>query len=119
MAETDYYRMTAGEALRELDATADGLSTEEAARRRETYGENELITGRGTSKVLMFLSQFKDLLVLVLIVAGLASYGIAAVQGRWDNFRDGSVMFVIVLLNAGIGFVQSTRRAALWSACAS
>jgi Ca2+-transporting ATPase len=106
MAETDYYRMTAGEALRELDATADGLSTEEAARRRETYGENELITGRGTSKVLMFLSQFKDLLVLVLIVAGLASYGIAAVQGRWDNFRDGSVMFVIVLLNAGIGFVQ-------------
>ncbi|NQT18728.1 MAG: cation-transporting P-type ATPase [Planctomycetes bacterium] len=106
MAESDYYQMAVKAALEELGTSREGLTAEEVNRRRDQYGENELITGAQKPKFLMFLSQFKDLLVLVLVFAGLASYGIAVVEGNWDNFRDGSAMFVIVFLNAIIGFVQ-------------
>ncbi|MFW6188983.1 MAG: cation-translocating P-type ATPase [Planctomycetota bacterium] len=106
MADEDYYRMSVAEVLEELGTGPEGLPEEEADRRREHYGENELITGAQTPKWLMFLRQFKDLLVLVLIFAGTVSYGIALVEGSWANFRDGSVMFAIVFVNAVIGFVQ-------------
>ncbi|MBS3764398.1 MAG: cation-translocating P-type ATPase, partial [Planctomycetes bacterium] len=106
MADKVFYRMTVQESLDELDTSLDGLSTEQAEKRQEEYGENELITGAQTPKWLMFLSQFKDVLVLVLVFAGIASYTIAAIEGTWANFRDGSVMFFIVFLNAIVGFVQ-------------
>ncbi len=106
MAETEYYRMTVDEVLEDLDTSVEGLSADEAEARREEHGENVLVTAGAPSKLLMFLSQFKDLLVLVLIFAGLGSYVIAAVEGSWANFRDGSVMFLIVILNAVIGFIQ-------------
>ncbi|MFW6044655.1 MAG: cation-translocating P-type ATPase [Planctomycetota bacterium] len=106
MPENDFYRMSASEALEELDTSRDGLSPEEVEERQEEFGENELVTGAQTPRWLMFLQQFKDVLVLVLVFAGIASYGIAAVEGTWANFRDGSVMFFIVFLNAVIGFVQ-------------
>ncbi len=106
MANNDFYRMTVDEAMQELDTSDSGLSADQAEQRLEEYGENELVTGAQTPKWLMFLQQFKDVLVLVLVFAGIASYGIAAVEGTWANFRDGSVMFFIVFLNAIIGFVQ-------------
>ncbi|MHC4481701.1 MAG: cation-translocating P-type ATPase, partial [Planctomycetota bacterium] len=106
MPDRDSYQMTVSEVLEQLGTSEDGLSEEEAERRRAQYGENELVTGARTPKWLMFLSQFKDLLVLVLIFAGAISYAIAIVEGSWANFRDGSVMFLIVGINAVIGFVQ-------------
>lgn len=106
MSEREFYRMTIPEALEQLQSSQEGLSTEEARRRLEEHGHNELVTGPVRSRLLMFLAQFKDLLVLVLIFAGLISYGIALMEGTWANFRDGSVMFLIVFLNAVIGFVQ-------------
>jgi Ca2+-transporting ATPase len=106
MAEKDYYRMSVSEVLEELDTSEDGLSDEQVEERRQKYGDNELITAGQKSKLLMFLAQFKDVLVLVLVFAGIASYSIAAIESTWANFRDGSVMFFIVFLNAIIGFVQ-------------
>ena len=106
MAETEFYRKTVKDTLQELGTSQDGLSNDGARARREEYGENVLVTGAQKSKLLMFLSQFKDVLVLVLVFAGIASYSIAAMEGTWANFRDGSVMFFIVFLNAIIGFIQ-------------
>lgn len=99
MAEKPWYQMTAREALKALKTSEKGLSREEADRRRKEFGANEIITGVTVPKWLLFLSQFRDLLVMVLIVAGVISYGIG-------SYRDGTVMFVIVLINAVIGFVQ-------------
>ncbi len=106
MAEKKYYRMGVQEVLGELGTGMDGLSAAEAERRRDEYGENVLVTGPQTPKWLMLLRQFRDLLVVVLIVAGAVSYGIAIVEGSWANFRDGSIMFLIVGINAVIGFIQ-------------
>lgn len=99
MEERVFYRMTAKEALEVLDVDEKGLSRAEADKRRDENGSNEITSDVTTPKWLLFLSQLKDLLVLVLIFAGFISFAIGSV-------RDGSVMFMIVLINAIIGFVQ-------------
>jgi len=91
--------MTVEEVLHALETSKDGLPRDEAKRRIERYGRNELSVEAKTSTWLMFLSQLKDVLVLVLIAAGIISFAIG-------SYRDGTVMFIIVMINAIIGFVQ-------------
>ncbi|MBN1165216.1 MAG: cation-translocating P-type ATPase [Candidatus Krumholzibacteriota bacterium] len=97
--DKDYYQMTVQEALDDRKTTSAGLTNEEAAKRREKYGENTLTTDFKIPKYLLFLSQFKDLLVIVLIVAAAISFFIG-------SYRDAAVMVIIVIINAIIGFVQ-------------
>lgn len=99
MSDRHWYQMSAKEALEALKSSSKGLAREEASRRREEGGANELRTDAAVPKWLLFLSQFRDLLVIVLLVAGVISFVIG-------SSRDGTVMFVIVLINAVIGFVQ-------------
>lgn len=99
MNDKAFYRMTVREALETLGTSEKGLAADEAERRLEEYGPNELSADLGTPKWLLFLSQFKDLLVIVLIVAAAISFLI----GSW---RDATVMMIIVAINAVIGFVQ-------------
>lgn len=99
MEQHEWYRMTAREALGALRSSEKGLPREEAERRRREQGPNEITASQAMPKWFLFLSQFRDLLVMVLIVAGVISFGIG-------SYRDGTVMFVIVLINAIIGFVQ-------------
>lgn len=100
MAEKkDFYQMTVEEVLDALETNEGGLSEEEAKSRLEKYGKNELIAELKTPKWLLFLSQFKELLVLVLIVAGIISFIIG-------SYKNAVAMFVIVTINAVIGFVQ-------------
>ncbi len=106
MAGEHHYQMTVQEVLDALGTSEKGLSQDEAKNRLRKYGRNELTTRGGTPAWLMFLLQFRDVLVLVLIVAGILSYGIGFVEGSWTNIRDGTAMFIIVMINAGIGFVQ-------------
>ena len=99
MAERAFYQMTAREALEALGTSEKGLPREEADRRRREYGPNEISADVATPEWLLFLMQFRELLVLVLLAAGIISFAIG-------SYRDGTVMFVIVLVNAIIGFVQ-------------
>ena len=94
-----FYRMTATEALEVLGSDLSGLSREKAARIRETSGANEIVSDVSVPRWVIFLRQFRDLLVLVLIAAGTISIAIG-------SYSDGAVMFVIVIINAIIGFVQ-------------
>lgn len=97
--EIFFYNLTAKETLEKLGTTTEGLSKQESEKRINKYGKNELTIELKSPAWLMFLSQFKEVLVLVLIVAGIISFAIG-------SFRDGIVMFVIVIINAIIGFVQ-------------
>ena len=83
--DKEYYRMTAQEALDDLGSDAKGLSRGEAEKRLGEYGANELGAEIGTPPWLLFLSQFKDLLVMVLIAAAAISFAIG-------SYRDGTVM---------------------------
>jgi len=95
----DYASMTVAETLKHLNTTERGLSQEESRKRLEKYGKNELTLKTRMPPWLMFLTQFREVLVIVLIIAGIISFAIG-------SYRDGVVMFVIVFINAIIGFVQ-------------
>ncbi len=99
MPERQYFQMTVQEALDALQSTPKGLPREEAEKRFKEYGPNELTAEFKAPKWMLFLSQFRDLLVLILIIAAVISFTIGSV-------RDGAVMLVIVAVNAVIGFVQ-------------
>ena len=99
MPERQYFQMTVQEALDSLGTTPKGLAREEAEKRLSEHGPNELTADFKMPKWVLLLSQFKDLLVLVLIIAAAISFTIGSV-------RDGTVMLVIVVVNAVIGFVQ-------------
>jgi Ca2+-transporting ATPase len=95
----DFYLKTVKDCLKALETSENGLSTTDAQRRLTQYGQNELVTLAKTPKWLQFLLQFKNVLVIILIIAGAISFGIGDIRG-------GSVMFMIVLINAVIGYIQ-------------
>jgi hypothetical protein len=95
----DFYPKTVKECLEALKTNEKGLSNTEAQKRLTQYGENQLITLGKTPRWLQFLIQFRDVLVIILIIAGVISFAIG-------DFRGGSIMFIIVLINAFIGYFQ-------------
>jgi Ca2+-transporting ATPase len=97
--KADFYMKTVKEVFEALGTGEKGLSSEEAKKKLAQYGENTLTTIAKTPQWLQFLLQFKDVLVIILIVAGIISLAIG-------NLRDGSIMFIIVLINASIGYLQ-------------
>ncbi len=89
-------------AQRQNTNPATGLSSDEARRRTERFGANELREGKRRSSAQMLLDQFRDFMILVLIAA-------AVVSGIVGDMTDTVVILVIVALNAAIGFVQEYR----------
>ncbi|MGD9922829.1 MAG: HAD-IC family P-type ATPase [Pseudorhodoplanes sp.] len=97
-----WHAATVEDCLHRLDTQSDGLSSDEAARRLAKFGPNRLPTSRPRSALTRFAAQFHNLLIYVLLVAGI----MAALLGHWV---DAAVIFAVVLLNAAIGFVQEGR----------
>jgi len=102
MAAKDYYQLSPEATLDALDTSQQGLSGQEAQRRLQKHGKNELQAEIQMPLWLLFLTQFKELLVIILIIGAV----IAFLTG---NIRDGTVIFFIVLVNAVIGFIQEYR----------
>ena len=98
----NWHAMPASQVLEQLGTTPDGLSAEEARRRLERFGPNELREEEGPSPVLAFLNQFRSPLIYILLVAALLSFA-----GRHPV--DGYVILAVVILNAVIGFSQEYR----------
>lgn len=94
--------MSLDEVLKELKTSRDGLSQDEASRRLEKYGKNELVEEKKTGPVKLFLSQFMDILIILLILAAVASYFVGDVL-------DSAVILFVVVVNATVGFIQEYR----------
>ncbi len=90
------------EVVEDLRTSLQGLSSEEAKRRLDKYGPNELKEGKKRTLFGMFLGQFKDFMIIVLMVA-------AVVSGIMGDAADTIAIIVIVAVNAVIGFVQEYR----------
>ncbi|MFN3481049.1 MAG: HAD-IC family P-type ATPase, partial [Thermodesulfovibrionales bacterium] len=86
----------------DLNSSFEGLSSEEAQKRLEEFGPNELRGKKKKTAFMMFLDQFKDFMILVLIAA-------AIVSGIIGEPSDTVAIIIIVILNAVIGFVQEYR----------
>lgn len=95
-------QMEIKEILEELATSKDGLSSEEARKRLSKYGENELVEEKKEGPLRLFLNQFMDVLIILLIVAALVSYFIG-------DLLDSMVILFVVVVNAIIGFMQEYR----------
>ncbi len=85
-----------------LDSSADGLSNSEAEERLLEHGKNEIVEQKKKPAWKMFLHQFTDFMIIVLMIA-------AIVAGIIGDITDSYVILLIVILNAVIGFVQEYR----------
>ncbi len=98
----NWHQLDPKEVLEKLQSSGKGLASDEAHQRLERFGPNELIEKGRKSLWMMFLDQFKDFMILVLIAA-------AVVAGVIGEPSDTIAIAVIVLLNAVLGFVQEYR----------
>lgn len=97
------------EALSALSTDPDrGLTPAEAARRLNKYGKNQLRPAKRQSVIMRFLSQFKDFMVLILLISAGVSFWASLMQGDAD-FLDPIIILSIVVVNAVIGTVQELR----------
>ena len=97
--ETNYYKIEPKKVLELLGSSHHGLSDHEALKRLNDIGFNELKQEKGTNIVALFISQFKDFLQLLLIVA-------TAISLFLKEYIDAAAIFAIVLLSAILGFTQ-------------
>lgn len=101
-----FYRLTRDDSLAELRSTEDGLSPVEAADRLRHIGANRLRPAKRTPIAWLFLRQFKNLLVLILLVsAGLAAY--------LEDNKTATILMFIALTNAIVGFFQEYKAESL------
>ncbi|RLG71054.1 MAG: calcium-transporting P-type ATPase, PMR1-type [Thermoprotei archaeon] len=96
------HTMSVEEILKALKTTSKGLSEEEVKKRLEQYGPNELIAAKKISPLKIFLEQFKDVLVIILLIATIVSMLIG-------EFLDASVIMAIVFACVLLGFTQEYR----------
>ncbi|MEA3337497.1 MAG: cation-translocating P-type ATPase [Chloroflexota bacterium] len=100
---TQWYKLTADETVQQLETDVEkGLTDAEARRRLEQYGPNELVEGKTKESWRIFLDQFKEVMVIVLMVAALVS----GLLGEWLEVV---VILAIVLLNAILGYTQERK----------
>lgn len=85
-----------------ISPSPSGLSSSEVTKLQAQYGPNTLKLNEGRSLFLEFFEEFKDLMIIILIIATIISFVVGEV-------RDGTVIALIVLLNAFIGFFQKYR----------
>ena len=98
----DWYQKTGEEALKHFDVTTDGLSSEQAAERLKKDGENVLAEGKKKTVLQVFLGQFADLLVLILIAAAIVSM-------FSGNIESTIVIFAVIIMNAILGTAQHVK----------
>ena len=101
------YLSSCEEVLKEYEATEEGLSGSEAAKRLEKYGRNKLEEGKKDSLLKRFLNELADPMIIILIVAAAISGVTAFYEG--ESFTDVIIILAVVIINAVLGVVQESK----------
>ena len=108
MEEKNWYNKTAEEAVEELDSNKEkGLSEAEIEERKQKYGLNQLAEAKKKSLFIKFLEQFKDFMIIVLIIAAIISGVVGQLQG--EGITDSIIILIVVIVNAIIGVAQENK----------
>lgn len=99
----DFYALDEAAVFSEVDSSKNGLTKEEAASRLETYGPNELEEGEKRSTLQKFIDQFKDFMIVVLLIAAIISGTIGG------EMADAIIILVVVIVNAVLGVFQENK----------
>ena len=87
----------------------EGLAQEEAEERLEKDGDNSIKEGKEVSPVKIFISQFQDPLIYMLIAAAFISVGVGLIPGESARFTEAGLIIFILILNGIFGFIQDYR----------
>ncbi|WBB05926.1 cation-translocating P-type ATPase [Streptococcus alactolyticus] len=97
-----FYLKSEDETLDTLHTTRDGLSAAEAKKRLDEYGHNELEEAQKRSLLAKFLDQFKDLMIIILLVAA----ALSVITEGTEGLTDALIILAVVVLNAAFGVYQ-------------
>jgi len=105
-----FHNRSAEEVLKELSADAKkGLSSEALSKLQAEFGPNKLKEKKKKTMLQRFFDQFKDVMILILIVAAVISFVIACVEGNPKEFFEPALILLIVILNAVMGVLQESK----------
>ena len=97
-----FYTQGEEKVLKSLDTSVDGLSTAQAKERLDAYGYNELDEGEKRSLLSKFIDQFKDLMIIILLVAA----ALSVITEGMHGLTDACIILAVVVLNAAFGVYQ-------------
>ena len=108
MKNENWFNLSSDDAIKKLESNETvGLSDEKVAERREKYGLNELQGAKKKSVFIKFLEQFKDFMIIVLILAAIISGVVGYIQG--EGITDSIIIMIVVIVNAIIGVAQENK----------
>jgi len=97
-----YYQMTGEEAIEQVNGSLEPLTEEQIREHQQKYGPNELTEGKKKTTFQIFLEQYKDFLVIILIIAAIAS-------GFMGDIESAAVIVIVITMNAILGTVQTVK----------
>ena len=108
MEEKKWFKLSSDKTAKELNTnTQDGLTQEEVNKRYEKFGRNELKAKPKKSLIQKFIDQFKDFMIIVLIIAAIVSGIVGVKQG--EGMADTFIILIVVIVNAIIGVAQENK----------
>ncbi len=104
-----FYNQKTDEVFKDLSTNENGLTQADAAERLTKYGENKLKEGKKKSVIARFFAQFKDVMIILLLVSAVISLVFSFIGDGKSELIDAIIIFVIVILNATLGVVQEMK----------
>ncbi|MFA5141632.1 MAG: calcium-translocating P-type ATPase, SERCA-type [Candidatus Woesearchaeota archaeon] len=109
----DFYKEEIGPLYKKFNSSSLGLTTKRANISLAHHGKNELTQKKKINPLVIFLSQFKSFIIYILLLALFISLALGYInedpQDKYDSYVDAFVIFVILFLNALLGFIQEYR----------
>ena len=103
-----WYNMSVEDTEKKLETDSkNGLSEDDVVKRREKYGFNELKEKKPKTLLQKFIDQFKDFMIIILIVAAIISAIVGVSEG--EGITDTIIIMVVIIVNAIIGVVQENK----------
>lgn len=97
-----YYQLSGEEIMVSINGSTEPLTEQQVKEHQEKYGPNELVEGKKKTVLQIFLEQYKDFLVIILIIAAIAS-------GAMGDIESTAVILIVITMNAILGTVQTIK----------
>lgn len=106
--EENWYNLSVDDTAKKLDTNCElGLSEDKVQKSRAEHGFNELQAQKKKSLLVKFLEQFKDFMIIILIIAAIISGIVGYMQG--EGVTDSIIIFIVILVNAIVGVAQESK----------
>ena len=108
--EENWFNKTPEQIEKELETNMkDGLTSEQVISHREKFGKNELAAKKKKSFLVKFIEQFKDFMIIVLIIAAIVSGAVGIAEEGLKGITDTIIILIVVIVNAIIGVLQENK----------